>query len=39
MHVLIVDDEIYIRELIAKYAKHEQYDAYIRWLFCSERNS
>ena len=26
MHILIVDDEIYIRELIAKYAKHEQYE-------------
>ena len=26
MHILIVDDEIYIRELVAKYLKHEQYE-------------
>ena len=27
MHILIVDDEIYIRELIAKYLKHENYES------------
>lgn len=26
MHILIVDDELYIRELVAKYLKHEQYE-------------
>lgn len=27
MHILIVDDEIYIRELIAKYLKHENFES------------
>lgn len=27
MHILIVDDEIYIRELVAKYLKHENYES------------
>ena len=27
MHILIVDDEVYIRELIAKYLKHENYES------------
>ena len=26
MHILIVDDEVYIRELVAKYLKHENYE-------------
>lgn len=27
MHILIVDDEVYIRELVAKYLKHENYES------------
>ena len=27
MHILIVDDEVYIRELVAKYLKHEIYES------------
>lgn len=27
MHILIVDDEVYIRELVAKYLKHESYES------------
>ena len=26
MHILIVDDEVYIRELVSKYLKHENYE-------------
>lgn len=27
MHILIVDDEVYIRELVAKYLKHESFES------------
>ena len=27
MHILIVDDEVYIRELVVKYLKHENYES------------
>lgn len=27
MHILIVDDEVYIRELVSKYLKHENYES------------